>query len=188
MSHSESEADPGALLSSALKNQYHAALAMLRQAIELCPDDLWTGGDHVNPFWRIAYHTLYFVHLYIQPRVTAFRPWEHHQTGIQYLDNVPAPPDIEALTELPHRPPQTGEPYTKAQVLEYWMFCEQMIDDAVDALDLLSPDSGFSWYPIPKMEHQIVAIRHVQHHTAQLGDRLRAGVDVGVDWAGARRS
>jgi len=37
-------ADATRALGSALKSQYHAALAMLRLAIERCPDDLWSGG------------------------------------------------------------------------------------------------------------------------------------------------
>src|SRR5437667_12873733 len=67
-------------LRSALKSQYHATLAMLRTAIRRCPDDLWTArSDHANPFWRIAYHTLFYTHLYLQPNNRVFRPWEHHQ-------------------------------------------------------------------------------------------------------------
>lgn len=174
-------------LKDALRSQYHAALAMLRQAIERCPDDLWAGGGHVNPFWRLAYHTLYFVHLYLQPRADTFRPWIRHQTGIHDLDDIPAPPEIQALTELPHRPPQTGEPYTKGEILEYWDTCSRMIDDGVDALDLSSSESGFSWYPISKFEHQLVAIRHAQHHAAQLADRIRAATGTGIDWVGAGR-
>ena len=50
-------------LRSALKSQYHAALAMLREAIEKCPDELWASDEYTNRFWRIAYHTLYFTHL-----------------------------------------------------------------------------------------------------------------------------
>jgi hypothetical protein len=175
------------MLRTAFKSQYHAALAMLKDAIERCPDELWVSGEYLNPYWRIAYHTLYFTHLYLQPHVAAFRPWEHHQTGIQDMDDVPAPPEILELTELPHRPPRTGLPYTKTQVLAYWNVCELMIDDAVDALDLLSAESGFSWYKVSKTEHQIVNIRHIQHHTAQLGDRLRKEENIGIDWVGARR-
>ncbi|MFH2035960.1 MAG: hypothetical protein ABIJ45_06120 [Candidatus Zixiibacteriota bacterium] len=174
------------LLKASLKSQYHAGLAMLKQAIEKCPQDLWVNADYTNPFWRIAYHNLYFVHLYIQPRFEDFKPWEHHQTCIQDLDNQPAPENILKFSELPHRPPQTGEPYTKTQMLEYWEFCANMIDEAVDKLDVLSPESGFYWYKIPKIEHQIVNIRHLQHHTAQLADRIRNVVGIGVDWAGAR--
>ncbi|HEU4797982.1 MAG TPA: hypothetical protein VFT63_03585, partial [bacterium] len=63
-----------------------------------------------------------------------------------------------------------------------------MVDDAVDALDLNNPQSGFSWYKVPKMEHQIINIRHIQYHQAQLADRLRVATGAGVGWADARRS
>jgi hypothetical protein len=190
MSHREPgvhSADATQMLRSAFKSQFHAALAMLRQAIERCPEDLWSSRDYANPFWRIAYHTLYYTHLYLQPHVSAFRPWEHHQTRIQDLDEIPAPPEIEDLCELPHRPPQTGEPYTKAQVLEYWSVCERMVD-GVDALNVLDSESGFPWHRMPKAEHQIMSIRHIQHHTAQLGVRLREAADTPIDWVRAGRS
>ncbi len=158
---------------SALKSQYHATLAMLRTAIRRCPDDLWTRSDgHTNPFWRIAYHTLFYTHLYLQPNNWVFHPWEHHQRGIQHMD----------------RPLRTRRPYIKAEVLTYWSICESLVDDAVDALDLNNPQSGFSWYKIPKMEHQIVNIRHIQYHEAQLADRLRVATGAGVGWADARRA
>ena len=118
-------------LRSALKSQYHAALRMLHGAIERCPDVLWSSGEYRNPFWRIAYHALYYTHLYMQPSTDTFHPWEHHQTGIQHMDDIPAPPEIEDLTELPHRPPQTGEPYSKAQLLEYLSICGQMVDGTI---------------------------------------------------------
>src|SRR3989475_7730079 len=157
----------------ALKSQYHATLAMMRTAIRRCPDDLWTGSDgHANPFWRIAYHTLFYTHLYLQPDNRVFRPWGQHQRGIQHMD----------------RPLRTRRPYAKAEVPTYWSICESLVDDAVEALDLHSPQSGFSWYKIPKMEHQIVNIRHIQYHEAQLADRLRVATGAGVGWADARRS
>src|SRR5947207_15340013 len=59
-----------------LKSQYHASLAMLRDTIERCPDALWTSGDYLNPFWRIAYHALYYTHFYLQPNADSFRPWD----------------------------------------------------------------------------------------------------------------
>jgi hypothetical protein len=161
-------------LRSALKSQYRAALAMLRAAIQGCPDDLWTGsGGHANPFWLVAYHTLYYTHLYLQPNSRVFRPWEHHRKGIQRMDNMRL---------------KTGRPYTKAEVVAYWAICESMLDEAVDAFDLTSPHSGFSWYRVPKLEHQIINIRHIQYHQGQLADRLRAATGAGVDWASARRN
>ena len=62
-----------------------------------------------------------------------------------------------------------------------------MDDDAVAGLDLNDPQNGFSWYNVPKAEHQIINIRHIQYHQAQLADRLRAATGAGVGWADARR-
>ena len=187
MSQYEPAADPLEALRAVLKSQYHATLAMLRQAVERCPDDLWTSREAENPFWRVAYHTLYYTHLYLQPRAEDFRAWEHHQTNIQHMDDIPAPPEIEAVLEPAHRPPQTGAPYAKAEILAYWDVCDAMVDAAVEALDLMSPRSGFSWSGASKMEHQVSSVRHIQHHTAQLSDRLRAATGAGVDWVGSRR-
>ena len=101
------------------------------------------------------------------------------------MDDIKAPPEIEDLVELPDRPPQTGNPYSKAETLAYWTICERMVDDSVDALDLLSLECGFSWYKVSKLEHQLISLRHTQHHTAQLMDRVRASTGLGVDWVGA---
>jgi len=144
-----------------LKSQYHAALAMLREAIDRCPDGEWLNRDRKNAFWQVAYHVLFFTHLYLQPNETAFVPWSQHHG---------------------ENDGTTGEPYSKAQVLEYWSFVDQAVDSAVDAIDLGSPESGFWWYKMSKLEHQFVNIRHVQHHGAQLADRLRSAADIGIKW------
>jgi len=169
------------VIRAALKPQYHAALAMLRQGIEQCPDDLWYGKAQVNAPWQMAYHTLYFTHLYLQRRREEFEPWEGHQGDVQHEDGIAGPDDPSS--GLPLLP----KPYTREQVLAYWRFCDTMVDEAVDAMDLLSPESGFSWYPIPKLEHQIVNIRHLQLGAAHLAARLRAELDLGLRWVGSGR-
>ncbi|MBZ0268836.1 hypothetical protein K8I85_11820 [bacterium] len=173
--------DPEGVVRAALKSQYHAALAMLRQAIELCPEAAWAARDHRNAPWQIAYHTLFFAHLYLQVDEHGFRPWKHHEADVQVPDGIPGPPD-------PGSPlPLIADPYPKERVLEYCAFCDAMVDGAVEATDVFAPESGFSWYPIPKLEHQLVNVRHIQHGAAQLADRVRAAADAGVDWVGARR-
>lgn len=149
---------------------------MLLEGLERCPDDVWLRADHVNTFWQVAYHTLFFTHLYIQPNETTFRPWEHHQAQVQNEDGIAGPPNPDSALPL------IPEPYSREQVLAYWKFCDALVDDAVDALDLNDPSSGFSWYKVSKLEHQIISIRHIQHHTAQLADRLRSAADVGIKW------
>ena len=169
-----------------LKSQYHAALAMLRDTIERCPEGLWSSGEYRNPFWRIAYHVLYYTHFYLQSNADSFHPWERHQTGIQFMDDQERPPDRAQIGELPHRPLKTGKPYTKEQVLAYWSICDGAIDNAVDAMDLSNPDCGFFWYQVSKLEHQLISIRHLQHHMGQLGDRIRAATNTGIGWVGSR--
>jgi hypothetical protein len=168
-----------ATLKSVLKSQYHASLAMLRECIQRCPDGVWMGAEHKNQFWQIAYHTLFFAHLYLQPEEAAFRPWEHHQGSVQHPDGIAGPVDLNS--SLPLIP----KPYTKQQVLEYWSFCDQMLDAAVDRFDLESLHSGFHWYCMSKLEHQLVNIRHIQHHQAQLADRLRSAAEIGIKWIGS---
>ncbi len=167
-------------LRSVIKSQYHAAFAMLGETLERCPDHVWTSKEPVNAFWQIAFHTLFFAHAYLQPNEAAFRPLEHHQSEVQYPDGIAGP--VKPDSPLPLIP----EPYSRAEVLAYWKVCVQMVDGAVDALDLDAPESGFSWYKVSKLEHQFIAIRHIQHHAAQLADRLRQATDVGIKWVGAR--
>jgi hypothetical protein len=59
-------------LKQALKGQYHAALDMLRGAIEACPEEIWLGGVPPRSFWRLAYHTLFFTNLYLQVKEADF--------------------------------------------------------------------------------------------------------------------
>ena len=94
------------MLRAVLKSQYHASLAMLREAIERCPPEEWLSTNHKNAFWQVSYHALFFTHLYLQHDEAAFRLWEQHRGE---GDGI------------------AGEPYTQAQVLEYWEFCDRMI-------------------------------------------------------------
>jgi DinB superfamily len=163
-------------LRTILKSQYHASLAMLRKTIEQCPDEIWMSGEHLNSFWQVAYHVLFYTHLYLQPNEAAFKPWAHHQADVQNQDGLTFPPDPKS--DLPVGP----QPYSKNQVLEYWNFVDQLVDTTVDSLDLMSPQSGFWWYKCSKLEHQFINLRHVQHHQAQLADRLRSAANISTRW------
>lgn len=162
----------------AFKSQYHAALEMLKEAIERCPDQLWLDNRPINAFWQVAYHTLFYAHMYLQPNLDSFKPWPGHQAKVQYQNGIGGP--AKEGSDLPLIPSS----YSKAQVLEFLALCEGMVDGAIDAFDLLEPHSGFPWYTCSKLEHQIISIRHLQHHTAQLGDRLRGAGGVGLTWLG----
>ena len=158
-------------LQNILKSQYLASLGMLLEAIESCPDDLWTDDSYANPFWQVAYHALFYTDFYLQPSEAAFVPWEHHRPGYHRFGSDPDAPAVVT-------------PYSVDEVKAYCLHCQATIESAVDHLDLSAADSGFPWYRMSKLEHQFVNLRHLQHHTGQLVDRLRQVAGHGVSWRG----
>ena len=150
-----------------MKGQYHAGLAMLRETIEKCPEDLWVGGTHPRNTWRIAYHVIFYTHLYLQVNEAAFVPWSKNSTTCRVLWD----------DEGEKAPVET--PFSKAELLEYVDLVDAGVDAWVDLIDLESLDPGFSWYSIPKLDHQILNIRHLQGHMGQLSELVLAtGVDL----------
>lgn len=158
-----------------IRSQYHATLTMLRQAITRCPDELWNDAQDRNKFWHVAYHAMFYTHLYLSVREAEFKPWVHHRVDAQFMGPKPWPP---------HDLPEIGEQYTREDLNTYIDYFWQFVDSQVPALDLEGP-SGFDWQPMTKLELQIYNIRHLQQHTGELMERLgiRAGID--VDWTGS---
>ncbi len=145
----------------ALKRQYHAGLAMLRECVELAPETVWLSGTHPRTFWRIAYHAAFYTHLYLGQTVDDFQAWEKNREGVTDLWS-----DAN---------PEIVEPYNQADVLGYIATVDAMIDHVVDHLDLDCESTGVPWYKeMGKLEHQILNIRHLQTHVGQLSELLMA--------------
>jgi len=158
-----------------LASQYHATLAMLRQAIVSVPDEAWDDARHTNRFWHVAYHVLFYTDFYLHADHRSFSAWAHHRESLNYLGVAPGNPP---------RRVEPGEPLSRERVLEYWADVDGRVDALVDALDLDAPTSGFPWYPMSKFEHQLVNLRHLAHHTAQLVERVRDADGEPVGWVG----
>jgi hypothetical protein len=157
-----------------IRSQYQAALEMLAQAIIQCPQRIWADPQDKNQFWHIAYHALFYTHLYLQVSEDEFLPWEKHIKDIHSLGSHPQSPQDEAANR---------DPYSKDDLLAYVDFCQQEIDDKVAALNL-EAESGFDWIPFNKLELQFYNIRHLQHHTGELCERLGARAGIDVRWVG----
>ena len=140
-----------------VQSQYYAALEMLKQVIVKCPAALWNAPGDTDPCWRKAYHTLFYAHLYLQQKHQDFQTWEKHHD------------------------PETGIPFTQAEVLEYMAFVQQQIDVLVPVLNLES-ESGFEWLPFTKLELQLYNIRHIQQHAGELYEHLGSREKIELDW------
>ncbi|RIK27604.1 MAG: hypothetical protein DCC55_39320 [Chloroflexi bacterium] len=157
-----------------IRSQYAAALQMLETAIIRCPESLWTDNTGKNRYWQVAYHTLFYVHLYLQPTEADFTPWAKGRAEYHFLGPTPWPP---------HTTPEVGEPYSQQEILEYLDLCRNEVEARVQELDLAAA-SGFDWLPFNKLELQFYNIRHLQHHVGELSGRLMTETGVEIDWVG----
>jgi hypothetical protein len=160
-----------------IQSQFLAALEMLKQAVVKCPDSIWNAAQDRNKFWHVAYHALFYTHLYLQDTEKDFKPWASHRDEYQFMGQVPWPP---------HDPPKIGDPYAREEVLDYLTFVQEQVRERLPALDLEAA-SGFGWQPFGKLELQIYNIRHLQQHTAELHERLGARAGIDLNWIGSAK-
>jgi hypothetical protein len=157
-------------LKKAIEGQYLAGLTMLRQCVERCPVEVWLAGTEHRPFWRIAYHAVFYAHLYLGQGLASFESWEKHRNCKNLWPEEDSDP----------------EPYTQAEILEYIDLVEAKLGETIAGLDLETEDPGFDWYKgMAKLDHELMSFRHLQGHVGQLSELLMAhGID--TDWMGRR--
>lgn len=169
-------------LRTALEEQLHAGLAMLRECVEKCPEDLWLEGKHPRTFWRIAFHAAFFTHLGLG----------------QTYQTFPKPPESLAVASReegdrlwtdpaylePYEMPEEVSPYSRQDILDYIDFVDSLVGPTIDTVDLDTDDSGFPWYEgTSKLSHELMNLRHIQGHVGQLSELLMArGID--IEWVG----
>ncbi len=142
-----------------IQSQYLAALTMLGEAIEKCPPSVWDTAEDKFKVWSKSYHAIFFAHLYLQKSREDFVEWEKHHD------------------------PDGGIPFSKDEVLEYLEFVEKRVAEWVSATDM-EADSGFTWYPVNKLELQFINIRHIQQHAGELYECLGIRENIELGWAG----
>jgi len=147
-----------AFLRGILHGQYEAALCMLGEAISGCPDEHWDGVIGKYPFWQVAYHTLCYADLYLTPNEKDFVPRTIHPAGWKEFDD-----------EYPSRR------FTRDELTAYVAICREKAADtfAGQTQQSLEGPSGFARRTFSRGELHIYNIRHIQHHTGQLGAFLR---------------
>lgn len=145
-----------------LQRQFGAALDMLEKQIRNCPDELWTRPLWENSatepgfsdFWYIAFHSLFFLDLYLFGSYEGFQP--------------PEPFTLDELNPAGVLPERI---YSREELLDYLKHCRRKCEYYIGrlteqrALDICR----LHWGDPPYLELLIDNIRHVQEHNAQLG-------------------
>ncbi len=152
-----------------LTTQFEASLSMLNLGIQNCPPEHWEGKIASSTFRQIAYHTLFFVDVYLSPTEESFVLRELHQRG---GDELWADPCV-------------GLP--KDETLSYLLLCRQKMIETLAAeteVSLTGP-SGFSYRRFSRGELHLYNIRHIQHHAGQMSAYLRRVADQSTPWVGS---
>lgn len=160
-------------LKTGVWQQFGAAIDTLEDAITLCPDHLWTAvlwkdteDARYGQFWFIAYHTLFWLDLFLAGTSEGFTP--------------PAP---FIRGKLP------DEPYTKDQVRSYLDQCRRKCHSTIMALtdERARQRCTFEWMEPTFLELQLYSMRHAQEHAAQLSLLLGQHDVTGMDWVAKAR-
>jgi hypothetical protein len=152
---------------SAIRQQFHAAIDMLANAMDACPDSVWGGEGHLA-FWYIGYHTLIFLDLYLSAEgEDRFHP--------------PAP---FGLTELEPEFVPPERTYRKDELLAYVQHCRTKLDGVMSGMTeaWTQGDCPFDYRAMSNGELLLYNMRHVQHHAAQLNMLLRQAGAAPPDW------
>jgi uncharacterized damage-inducible protein DinB len=146
--------------------QFGAAMDMLENAINACPDEQW---DNASRFWYLAYHTAFWTDYYLSetPMEKDYRP--------------PKPFTLSEFEDgqLPERV------YTRAEVLHFLQHDRQRLQRQLQdttAEELLEKRFTSEYKNFSLFELLLYNMRHVQHHAAQLNLLLRQGGATPPDW------
>jgi hypothetical protein len=163
------------LLKTSIWRQFGAAIDYLADTMSACPDHLWHAclWDHpdekpeFSQFWYRAYHTLFWLDLYLTGAEEGFVP--------------PAPFSLIEQDDgwrLPERP------YTKAELLAYLGDCRQRCRTTIEALtdETAQRRCWFGWGEVSFLELLLFNMRHVQEHAGQLNLLLGQRADQQPDY------
>lgn len=148
-------------LKTSIWRQFGAAIDYLADTINACPDHLWQTSLWKTPdtkpefsqFWYIAYHTLFWLDLYLTGTEEGFRP--------------PAP---FALIEQDQYGPLPERVYTKDELLNYAAYSRSQCLATINALtdETLQRHCVFGWGELSFLELLFYNMRHVHGHASQL--------------------
>lgn len=157
----------------AMIGQFEAALFTLKHCVDICPDALWNAPVSENAFCECAFHALFFGDLYLGTSVVALRDQAFHQEH---------PEIFRDYEELKARRPELL--YERQMIETYFEFVHAKAVRVLNSetVATLAETVAFPWLDISRAEMHPYNIRHIHHHAAQLGLKLRLETDLNPVW------
>lgn len=164
-----------ATFKTSIWQQFGAAIDYLAETMSACPDQFWLAPLWQTPnkqpefaqFWYVAYHTLFWLDLYLTGTEEGFVP--------------PAP---FTLIEQDEDGPLPERVYTKDELQEYLKDCRKQCRVTIEALtdETAQRHCRFGWGECSFLELLLYNLRHVHGHASQLNMLLgQHNVSV-IDW------
>jgi len=157
------------VIQNAVYSQLGASIDMLEDSISLCPAELW---DTEKQFWYVSYHTLFWLHYYLDLDPKNYQP--------------PEPFTLSEFDTKGLMPPKT---YSKEELLSFLELSRAKCRDLSKQLteELAGSRWVNDWKDLSVLEMAIYNTRHVQHHLAQLNLILRQEIDDAPKWVSVCR-
>jgi hypothetical protein len=156
-----------AALKELIWHQFGAAIDMLENSILACPEEVWGNRFEPSEFWYLAYHTLFWLDLYLSENPDEFLPQ-----------------DPFTLEELDPAGLLPGRVYTKEELIKYLYHgrkkCQSVIKSMSD--EKSRQHFKFGTLDLSFAELLLYNMRHVQHHAAQLNLILRQKINSAPRW------
>jgi hypothetical protein len=152
------------VFSSAIEEQYGAAIAMLEKVINSCPEEVWDERNSGPPFWQVAYHTMWYLDWYLGGSKE-----ERENFTSKYKKG------LENLREIP------DEILSSEQIISYLDGIKRKAKQRTNILNLeeLRRKPIYEWHGNSILSSMIYNIRHVMLHIGALNSRLlRKGVEL----------
>jgi uncharacterized damage-inducible protein DinB len=157
-----------------LISQYKAAVHMLENSINNCPESLWNDDSYKNIYWQIVYHTLHYTNFYLAKSQDSFVPWGKHIENWHRFENI----------NFDRKRGATAFQYSKSELLDYVYELIGAVENQITEKSLYE-QTGFEWLKMNRLELHLYNLRHLQHHTGQLTERLQQCNAGKSDWIDA---
>ena len=147
--------------------QFGASIDMLENAIRACPGSLWSDRTQRPEFWYVAFHTLFYLDLYLSESDAGFAP--------------PAPFTLDEMDERGLLPERV---YTKEELQKYLEHGREKCRGTIASIteEKGNRRCGFEWLDLSVAEVLLYNMRHGQHHAGQLNLILRQKIDSAPRW------
>jgi hypothetical protein len=143
-----------------LWQQFGASIDMLKNAIEMWPEEKWESHDKA---FYMAHHTLFFLDFYLTNPPENFKP-----RFSKVIDDVP------------------DKVYSKKEILDYLDACRKKCRQVIESINENNLEQRWieeRWNRnFAMVELLMYNMRHVQHHAAQLNMMLRGEIDNAPKW------